>query len=83
MREIRPSGSEGGAAQTNAPFLPLSRSLLPAKEFVHAPRLQRQARSRLRISKRQQGCTQSKVLRTANARPPIHPLTTAMGIAVF
>ncbi len=24
MREIRPSGSEGGAAQTNAPFLPLS-----------------------------------------------------------
>ena len=25
MREIRPSGSEGGAAQTNAPPLPLSR----------------------------------------------------------
>jgi|LakMenEpi03Aug12_release.lakeMendotaPanAssembly.Ray.scaffolds.fasta_scaffold1297050_1 hypothetical protein len=24
MREIRPSGSEGGAAQINAPFLPLS-----------------------------------------------------------
>lgn len=25
MRETRQSGSEGGAAQTNAPFLPLSR----------------------------------------------------------
>jgi len=25
MREIRPSGSEGGGAQPNAPFLPLSR----------------------------------------------------------
>jgi hypothetical protein len=24
MREIRPSGSEGGATQTNAPLLPLS-----------------------------------------------------------
>jgi hypothetical protein len=24
MREIRQSGSEGGAVQTNAPFLPLS-----------------------------------------------------------
>jgi hypothetical protein len=24
MREIRPSGSEGGVAQTNAPSLPLS-----------------------------------------------------------
>ena len=24
MREIRPSGSEGGAVQLNAPFLPLS-----------------------------------------------------------
>jgi len=24
MREIRTSGSEGGVAQTNAPFLPLS-----------------------------------------------------------
>jgi hypothetical protein len=29
MREIRPSGLEGGAAQSNAPFLPLSCSLLP------------------------------------------------------
>ena len=27
MREIRTSGSEGGVAQTNAPFLPLSESL--------------------------------------------------------
>ena len=27
MREIRPSGSEGGGAETNRPFLPLS--LLP------------------------------------------------------
>jgi hypothetical protein len=26
MREIRKSGSEGGAGQTNAPFLPLSLS---------------------------------------------------------
>jgi hypothetical protein len=26
MREIRTSGSEGGVAQANAPFLPLSRS---------------------------------------------------------
>jgi len=25
MREIRTSGSEGGVAQTNAPFLPLSK----------------------------------------------------------
>jgi len=32
MREIRPSGSEGGAAQINAPSLPLSvvRASLPA-----------------------------------------------------
>jgi len=29
MREIRTSGSEGGVAQTNAPFLPLSLCVLP------------------------------------------------------
>jgi hypothetical protein len=29
MREIRTSGSEGGAAQTNAPSLPLRRVIAP------------------------------------------------------
>ena len=29
MREIRQSGSEGGAGQTNVPFLPLSERLDP------------------------------------------------------
>ena len=31
MRETRPSGSEGGAAQLNAPFLPLSSE--PARDY--------------------------------------------------
>ena len=36
MREIRPSGSEGGAAQINAPSLPLSvaRASLPAAKLL-------------------------------------------------
>jgi hypothetical protein len=32
MREIRPSGSEGGAAQSNAPSLPLSERRSPAMD---------------------------------------------------
>ena len=34
MREIRQSGSEGGAAQTNASFLPLSSQLQNSKKGV-------------------------------------------------
>ena len=47
MRETRPSGSEGGAAQANAPSLPLSnpskwklnvgRAILPANFFKGRP----------------------------------------------
>ena len=32
MREIRPSGSEGGAAQINAPSLPLSQNAHPLRQ---------------------------------------------------
>ena len=32
MREIRLSGSEGGAAQSNAPLLPLSQGMYSASE---------------------------------------------------
>jgi len=34
MREIRQSGSEGGAGQTNVPFLPLSTKRNPARAFL-------------------------------------------------
>ncbi len=34
MREIRKSGSEGGAGQTNVPFLPLSRMRMGVKKIL-------------------------------------------------
>ena len=40
MREIRQSGSEGGAAQINAPFLPLSHRVNPRTDHhfqLHLP----------------------------------------------
>jgi hypothetical protein len=43
MREIRPSGSEGGEAEYNQPFLPLLRN-----GFAFPPRVPLQSREGLR-----------------------------------